>query len=276
MSSEPLKTFPGNKGSSHAYPLVPIVVIDDEASICTLIRRTLEMAGITNVIACDDPQRAREVVRKSGAYIVILDLVMPRLRGEVLLEQLRAMTANLAAIMVTVTDDPQKIVECMRLGAVDYLVKPIESGRLVAAVRRVLENDELRSENRDLKNRVINKRLEHPDAFAHIITANERMQALFLYTESAAKTSQAVLISGETGAGKELFARAVHDASGRPGQFVAVNVAGLDSEMFSDTLFGHGAGPSPGQWRRGRGSWRRPRAGRSSSTRSGTSSRRRR
>jgi len=88
--------------------------------------------------------------------------------------------------------------------------------------------------------------LEDEDAFSSIITVNKRMRAIFQYVEVIAATHQPVLITGETGTGKELFAKAVHSISGKKGEFVAVNVAGLDDTMFSDTLFGHKKGAYTG------------------------------
>jgi DNA-binding NtrC family response regulator len=137
-------------------------------------------------------------------------------------------------------------VECLKLGAHDYLVKPINMETFGSALRNALEISALRTEVMSLKGLSVAKTLNHPEHFKSIITRNPRMLSLFHYIESIAASAQPVLILGETGSGKELFARAVHDASGRPGAFIAVDVAGLDDPLFSDTLFGHRQGAYTG------------------------------
>jgi DNA-binding NtrC family response regulator len=149
-------------------------------------------------------------------------------------------------IVVTGLDDVATAVQCIKAGAYDYLVKPLEEGRLVTTVRRALAFREMRQEIDHLKTQVLSGRLKNPDAFAHIITGNQAMLAACQYVESIAQTAQPVMITGETGTGKQLFAEAVHRASGRKGEMVRVNVAGLDDNMFSDTLFGHVKGAFTG------------------------------
>jgi DNA-binding NtrC family response regulator len=149
-------------------------------------------------------------------------------------------------IVITSTGDAGTIVRCMRAGAVDYLVKPIDETRLLVSAWNALAAFELRREAEGFRERVIGGRLERPEAFARIVTEDPGMLAIFRYVESIARSRQSVLITGETGTGKELLARAVHDASGRSGAFIAINVAGLDDAMFSDSLFGHRKGAFTG------------------------------
>jgi DNA-binding NtrC family response regulator len=113
-------------------------------------------------------------------------------------------------------------------------------------VTRALEQEQLRKELSHLKDRVLSRKLAHPQAFAEIVTGNSKMWAIFQYIEAFAATSYPAVITGETGVGKELIARAIHKVSGRKGDFIAVNVAGLDDNMFTDTLFGHRAGAFTG------------------------------
>jgi DNA-binding NtrC family response regulator len=153
---------------------------------------------------------------------------------------------QIPVIVVTANDDIETVVECMRTGAFDYLVKPVESDRLVSSVRKALEMRDLSAEISSLKQRLLTDRLEEPEKFAGIVTANKKMRALFQYVEVVAATRQPIMITGETGVGKELVARAVHDLSGCRGEFVAVNVAGMDDNMFSDNLFGHKKGAFTG------------------------------
>jgi DNA-binding NtrC family response regulator len=113
-------------------------------------------------------------------------------------------------------------------------------------VRRAIELRELQRENRSLKAHVLSDTLQHPEAFFDIITNNSGMRAVFHYIEAISKSPRPVLITGETGVGKELVARAVHCLSHREGAFVPVNVAGVDDNYFADTLFGHKKGAFTG------------------------------
>jgi DNA-binding NtrC family response regulator len=145
-------------------------------------------------------------------------------------------------IIVTGANDVETAVKCMQQGAFDYIVKPVEKSRLVSATRRAVEMRELQRENRLLKTRMLSNKLETPEAFSEIITNSAAMRSIFQYVEAIAASPRPVLITGETGVGKELIARAVHRLSKRKGEFVPVNVAGLDDSAFTDTLFGHKKG----------------------------------
>jgi DNA-binding NtrC family response regulator len=130
----------------------------------------------------------------------------------------------------------------MQHGAFDYILKPVEKSRLIGGVKRAVELRELQRENQLLKAQVLSDKLEKPEAFSEIITTSAAMRAIFRYIEAIAGSPRPVLITGETGVGKELVARAVHTLSNRSGAFVPVNVAGLDDPVFADTLFGHKKG----------------------------------
>ena len=125
-------------------------------------------------------------------------------------------------------------------------VKPIENSRLVASVRKAEEIEELKEEDLKLKRHFFSNKLENPEVFSGVITADKNMRSLFLYLGSISKTNQPVLITGETGTGKEMIAHAVHELSGREGEYVIVNTAGLDDSMFTGTLFGHRKGAFSG------------------------------
>jgi DNA-binding NtrC family response regulator len=153
---------------------------------------------------------------------------------------------ELPIIIITGTIDVDTAVQSMKSGAFDYIVKPVEESRLVAAIHQALKFGDLRLENQALKQHLLDGSLKHPEAFESIVTQSPKMLTLFHYMESIAATNQPVLIRGETGVGKELAARAIHNLSGRKGTFVAVNVAGLDDNVFSDTLFGHVKGAFTG------------------------------
>jgi DNA-binding NtrC family response regulator len=149
-------------------------------------------------------------------------------------------------VILTAVNELEAAVRCMRAGALDYLVKPVERNRFVAAVNGALERLELRNENASLKQHLLLEDAGRHEAFAGIVTGSARMEALFRYVEVIAPSRQPVLVSGETGTGKELVAQAIHRLSGLAGPFTAVNVSGLDDAVFSDTLFGHVKGAFTG------------------------------
>lgn len=221
------------------YPKDPILIIDDEESILLSIDTILQLAGLNNVITCSDSRQAFEVIERRPPSVILLDLNMPHVNGEAILNQITNLTPHIPIIIITGRIDAETAVDCMKSGAFDYIVKPVDENRLIASVKKSIQYCELQQENLELKEQLRAGNLKRPEAFDKIITNSPKMMLLFSYIESIAQTSQAVLIKGETGTGKELVARAIHTLSGNSGNFVAVNVAGLDDNVFSDTLFGH-------------------------------------
>ncbi len=240
--------------SEGLYPSFAILLVDDEPAWLRSVSLTLERAaGIRHVIPCDDPRRAMEILAGDEVGVVLLDLTMPHLSGEELLARIAAEHPEVAVIVVSGTDQVETAVRCVKLGAFDYHVKTEEEDRLVAAVLRAIRMQELQRENTEMATRLLDGGLRHPEAFAGIVTRNPTMRTLFAYVEAVARSPQPLLITGESGVGKELVAAAAHRLSGCPGKLVAVNVAGLDDAVFADTLFGHVRGAFTGadQPRRG-------------------------
>lgn len=224
----------------------PVLLIDDEEAWLRSFSMTLRAAGISNVHTCSDSRAGRARAVEVGAALVILDLTMPHLSGLEVLAQLAEACPEVPVVMLTGVNDVGSAVACMREGAFDYYVKTTETERLVSGVKRALELQQLRRENSRLKESVLDDALAHPEAFEAIVTASPRVWGIFKYLEAVAASPMAVLIAGETGVGKELFAQAVHRVSGRGGRFVPVNAAGLEDQAFSDTLFGHVKGAFTG------------------------------
>lgn len=225
--------------ASPTYPLFPVLLIDDEAQILKSFEIALKSAGIKNLLLCSDPLQIEAILAREKIFTVLLDLNMPRLPGQEILRHLGAEYPDIPVIIISGNNDLDTAVACMKEGAFDYMVKPVERSRLVSGVKRAIEMRELQYENYRLKQRILGKDLDYPEVFAEIVTNNQAMLSLFQYAESIAGSLQPVLITGETGVGKELMARAVHRLSGRTGESVFVNVAGIDDNAFTDTLFGH-------------------------------------
>jgi DNA-binding NtrC family response regulator len=225
---------------------VPIVLVDDEEMILNSYRMTLKSGGINEVLTLSDSRELMPLLERQSAAVIVVDLNMPHLSGMELLPQLVGNFPQIPVIVVTANDDVATVVHCMKCGAFDYLVKPVGGSRLVASVKKALEMRSLSTELSSLKRRLLDDQLNYPDAFASIITGNKKMRAIFQYIEVVAGTRQPIMITGETGVGKEMVAQVIHALSGRSGKFVAVNVAGLDDVMFSDALFGHKKGAFTG------------------------------
>jgi DNA-binding NtrC family response regulator len=228
------------------YPEQPILVIDGDEALRSRIELLFARAGIDNVVATADSGLAASLVAERRVGLVLLDLELRSASGKSLLHELSLSAPEVPIVVMTADSGTQTVVACMREGASDYVVKPVDETRLFVSVWNSLASLELKREAEHFRERVLTGRLEKPEAFAAIVTGDERMLGLFKYVESIARSRQSVLITGETGTGKELFARAVHQASGRAGPFVAVNVGGLDDTMFSDSLFGHRKGAFTG------------------------------
>ncbi len=232
--------------STKIFPASPILLVDDEEHFLLSAELTLSSNGITNIETCRD---SRQVVQRlSNKYysLVALDINMQYLSGIELLRQIAGSYPDIPVIMITAVNDVDSAVRCIKEGAFDYVVKPITDTKLVTTIRRGLELAEVRSENEMLKQSLLRENVEHPEAFTEIVTRSAALRSIFRYIEAIAKTNLPVLITGETGTGKELFAEAVHRASGRKGELVSVNVAGVDDDFFSDTLFGHKKGAFTG------------------------------
>ncbi|HET7839723.1 MAG TPA: sigma-54 dependent transcriptional regulator [Rectinemataceae bacterium] len=223
-----------------------IIVVDDEAYILASVESALRSAGIAEITTLSDSSLLMGELEKDDVAIVLLDLSMPKLSGEELLPRIILEHPDVSIVIVTGNRDLERAIQCIKAGAEDYLVKPVERTRLVATVRRLVELQELRLENAEIRDRLLEGRVRRREAFAALVTADPRMEAIMGYAEAIAPSAQPVLITGETGVGKELFARAIHELSGRKGEFVAVNAAGLDDTFFSDLLFGHRAGAFTG------------------------------
>lgn len=234
------------KKSPKLHPTLPVLLVDDDIYFLQVCELQLRGKGIRNLMSCESGGEALDILSSKEVSAIVLDLHMPEMSGEEVLAVVAGQYPEIPVIISTANDDVEIAVRCMKTGAFDYIVKPADPDRLITIVKRALEFGELRRENILLKERVLDNTLRHPEVFSEIITNNPQMHAIFQYIESIAKTSQPVLITGETGVGKELIAQAIHRLSSRKGSLVAVNAAGLDDTTFSDTLFGHKRGAFTG------------------------------
>jgi DNA-binding NtrC family response regulator len=227
-------------------PAAPILFVDDEAQFLHSAAFTMLSAGLGKILTCQDSREVMGLLERQPVSIVVLDMMMPHVTGRELLPAIAEKFPALPVIMLTAVNEVETAVDCMKAGAFDYLVKPVDKARLTATVRRALDTRALQEENRSLTRSLLSGTVSHPEHFEEIVTRHSALFGVFQYIEAVSRTSLPLLITGETGSGKELVARAFHKATGRRGEFVAVNAAGLDDMLFSDTLFGHEKGAFTG------------------------------
>lgn len=232
---------------SELYPSFRVLLVDDEPAWLRSLSLALESsAGITNVESCSDSRQVLDLMSQREFGLVLLDLTMPHVSGEELLVRIGERYPGAAVIVVSGLNQVGKVVNCMKLGAYDYYVKTDDEERIICGVVRAIKHLELQRDNKEMTQRFVSCELKHPEAFSAICTADRAMQALFAYIEAVSKSPLPLLITGESGSGKELLAQATHRLSGCRGELVAVNVAGLDDTVFADTLFGHVRGAFTG------------------------------
>ena len=220
---------------------VRILVVDDEPSMREMLRIVLRRDGYEVLIA-ENGRDAIEQLHRMRVDLLLSDLKMPDLTGVDVLRAAKGINRDIVAFMMTAHASTSTAVEAMRLGAVDYFTKPFSMDELRLKIRQQLESHRLKHENALLK-KALNTRYE----FSNIIGRSDAMLEVFRLVETIAKTSSTVLITGESGTGKDLVARAIHyNSLRREHPFVALNCGGVPETLLESELFGHMRGAFTG------------------------------
>lgn len=233
--------------TNELYPKWPILMVDDEPAWLHSMALSLKVsAGITNIIRCSDSRKAIGLVQQQSCCLALIDLNMPHINGEKLLARLKENFPDIPVIIISGMNQIETAIRCVKAGAEDFYIKTDERERVISGIMRTLKQSELQRQNRELAEHLLRQEeIEHP-AFAPFNTCSGNMRGIFSYLRAIAGGYEPVLITGESGTGKELIARALHQLRCPDKPWIAVNVAGLDDMVFSDTLFGHAKGAFTG------------------------------
>jgi two-component system nitrogen regulation response regulator NtrX len=214
-----------------------ILIVDDEANTLASLSRAFRLAGHEAVV-CDNAERALELARSQPFDLILSDVVMPRRDGLALLEDLKTAGVTAPVVMMSGQAHIEMAVRATRLGALDFLEKPLSTEKLLVTVENALKLTRLESENRDLRARIGKHTL---------VFSGETMRRVMAQIERVAASESRVCIYGETGTGKELVARTLHEKSNRSaGPFVTLNCAAVPAELIESELFGHEKGSFTG------------------------------
>jgi len=214
-----------------------LLIIDDDANTLASLARAFRLAGHETVV-CDNASRALELIRTQSFDLIFSDVVMPGKDGLAFLEDYRALGLSTPVVMVSGQAHIEMAVRATRLGAIDFLEKPLSTDKLLLTIENALKLKRLEQENRELRQRVGQQ---------DIIWSGEAMRKVMTQVERVAASETRVCILGETGTGKELVARTLHDRSPRRnGPFVTLNCAAVPAELVESELFGHEKGAFTG------------------------------
>ena len=214
-----------------------LLIVDDDANTLASLARAFRMAGHEAAV-CDNAGRALELVKSQSFDMMLSDVVMPGKDGLSLLEDLRNLGLALPVVMISGQANIEMAVRATRLGAADFLEKPLSTDKLLLTVDNVLKLKRLEEENRELRQRIGKHEIVH---------SGEAMRRVMAQVDRVAASEARVCILGETGTGKELIARALHERSTRKGgPFVTLNCAAVPGELIESELFGHEKGSFTG------------------------------
>jgi len=218
-------------------PKANLLLIDDDPNTLASLSRAFRLAGHEATV-CDNALRALELIRAGRFDVIFSDVVMPGKDGISLLEELRNLGITLPVVMISGQATIDMAVRSTRLGAADFLEKPLSTDKLLLTVDNVLKLKRLEAENRELRQRVGKHEIVH---------SGEAMRRVMAQVDRVAASEARVCILGETGTGKELIARALHQRSPRhDGPFITLNCAAVPGELIESELFGHEKGSFTG------------------------------
>jgi two-component system response regulator HydG len=218
-----------------------ILIVDDDTAHLSMLRTVLKSLG-HSINTATDGKDAINGVKETPYDLVLMDVRMANIGGMEALEKIKKLNPAIPIIIMTAYSSVDKAVEAMKLGAYDYLTKPLNFDDLKLTIERAMSHLHLTRENADLK-----MKLSSDSGFSRIIGSSPAMKAVMETASIAAPTDATILITGDSGTGKELFAKAIHDQSPRKtNKLVSINCAALNETLLESELFGHEKGAFTG------------------------------
>jgi DNA-binding NtrC family response regulator len=218
-----------------------ILVVEDEAKLRRLIELQLAEEGF-NARSAPDAEVGLQLLNKERFDLVFTDFKLPGMSGLEFLQAVKRINANVPVVIMTAFGTVESAVDAMKNGATDFILKPFSLTQLVLVARKELAANRLREENRDLRE-ALGKRYE----YKNIVAQSEKMQAVLAMIERVAPTNSTVLLGGESGVGKDLIARAIHEHSHRAnGPFIKINSTAIPESLLESELFGYEKGAFSG------------------------------
>jgi DNA-binding NtrC family response regulator len=218
-----------------------ILVVEDEAKMRRLLELQLAEEGF-HARTAGDAETGLQLLGKESFDVVVTDFKLPGMSGLEFLHAVKRVNADLPVVIMTAYGTVESAVDAMKAGASDYVLKPFSLAELVLVIRKELATHELRQENRDLRE-ALGRRYE----YKNIVARSDKMQAVLALVERVAPTNSTVLIGGESGVGKDLVARAIHEHSQRAsGPFIKINSTAIPETLLESELFGYEKGAFSG------------------------------
>jgi DNA-binding NtrC family response regulator len=226
-----------------------ILIIDDEKDMLVLLKRIITEETDYEAVTESDPQRALELFKETPFNLVVTDLKMPKMDGMQVLEKVKEMNPKVSVVILTAFATIENAVEAIQNGAYDYITKPFRRERILLTIGKVMEWQKMLQENLSLRQALAQK-----ESAPALIGSTLVMKELFERIKQVAPTMATVLVTGGSGTGKELVARAIHQHSLRASKkFIIVNCTAIPEQVIESELFGHVKGAFTGAWKDKRG-----------------------
>jgi len=227
--------------------MAKILAIDDNQAVLNFLKILILQKNKYEIDTLQDSTKTYEVLKNRTYDVLLLDMDMPVVSGLDILKYIAKNKINIKTIVLTGVEDIDLCISAMKLGTYDYMLKPLEEVQLFKTIDAAIEQNEIQKSKIHVAKGIVFNGLKHKDVFKDIITRDEKMIRVFHLVEMFAETDNSILIWGESGSGKELIAKAVHQISSRRDKkFVAVNAGAFAQELFSSEFFGHEKGSFTG------------------------------
>jgi DNA-binding NtrC family response regulator len=216
-----------------------ILIVDDDVAVTNYFKVFIAQTGLFETTVVNDPRKVMPLFEEEEFDLILLDLDMPNISGMDILHGMNTQAVNIPVVVLTGVNDVDLAVKSMKLGAFDYLVKPVDDDKLLAVIDEALKHSVLHKSINELPKTLTHTQLVNKEAFEHLPTQDSEMIRLFHQAEKLAGSDLSIFIWGESGTGKESLAKAIHNASSRRDKpFIAVEANSFEPDQFPASFFG--------------------------------------